>query len=354
MSEGVTNKRVTIAKYTVAFTAFALLWSFGYGGKVRSTRIGMDALIAEAESEAALDWFEEQANAASGLNNEANTLMRGGNLDAAIVAYGEAIELRKALLSKGWDPSVATDLAASYRNRAIALRMKEDLASTMADLDESIRLQSQLLEEEQLTELRPELARSLSLRSSALASRGKVEEALEDLNQAISLQTERVEQAWDDSIARVAEELAKNHVSRSRLHSTEGRASLAIEDTEAAITLQTRLIDKHGRANLMASLTKNLQAVAWHRATSPDAQLRNGKQALGYARIALSIRERTSPGLLATMAAACAETGDYRAAAQWQEQAIGLADEMSREAFRRALLLYQSGKPYRDELRRAP
>ena len=54
---------------------------------------------------------------------------------------------------------------------------------------------------------------------------------------------------------------------------------------------------------------------------------------------------------LDTLAAACAEAGDFDAAVKWQEKALGLLakdDERNREVFEARLTLYRAKKPYRE------
>ena len=53
-----------------------------------------------------------------------------------------------------------------------------------------------------------------------------------------------------------------------------------------------------------------------------------------------------------TLAAACAEAGDFDAAVQWQSKAIELLSDEKRKAdYRTRLTLYREKKPYRDSPR---
>jgi protein O-mannosyl-transferase len=82
-------------------------------------------------------------------------------------------------------------------------------------------------------------------------------------------------------------------------------------------------------------------------ATCPEAKYRDGKEALAAATRACELGGTSHPMLLDPLAAACAEAGDFAAAAAWQEKAIGLVpDGVKKDDYRARLALYRAGKPY--------
>jgi GlpG protein len=95
-----------------------------------------------------------------------------------------------------------------------------------------------------------------------------------------------------------------------------------------------------------------LNAYAWLLATAPAANVRDGKKALELARKAADLTGWKEPVILDTVAAACAETGDFDSAVKWQTAAVesGLNDE----EVHRHLKLYQQRKPVRDPAEAAP
>ena len=75
---------------------------------------------------------------------------------------------------------------------------------------------------------------------------------------------------------------------------------------------------------------------------------RDGKSAVAFATKACELTEWKDPGSLETLAAACAESGEFDAAVKWQTKAIGLlSDEKQQEHYGTRLTLYQQRKPYR-------
>ncbi|HUY26067.1 MAG TPA: tetratricopeptide repeat protein [Candidatus Binataceae bacterium] len=90
---------------------------------------------------------------------------------------------------------------------------------------------------------------------------------------------------------------------------------------------------------------------AWLLATNPMAAIRDGKRAVEFA-----IRSCGSSGwknaeYLDTLAAACAENGDFAGAVRWENKALTALDPSAKTSaadMRKRLVLYEAGRPYRD------
>ena len=88
---------------------------------------------------------------------------------------------------------------------------------------------------------------------------------------------------------------------------------------------------------------------AWLWATCPHARFRDGKKAVESATKACELSAWKNRNYLVTLAAACAEAGDFAAAARWQSKVIDLlTDDKEKQANRSLLKLYQKKKPYRE------
>jgi serine/threonine protein kinase/Tfp pilus assembly protein PilF len=91
-------------------------------------------------------------------------------------------------------------------------------------------------------------------------------------------------------------------------------------------------------------------AAAWVLATCPLDRIRDGIRAVKLAMKACETTEYKDPGLLATLAAAYAEVGDFSSAIKWSEKAVeGSPDN---EEFAAHLESFRQGKPWRTEVKK--
>lgn len=93
--------------------------------------------------------------------------------------------------------------------------------------------------------------------------------------------------------------------------------------------------------------------LAWIKATCPDASVRDGKEAVSAATKACELTKWKEGGLIDTLAAAHAESGDFKRAIELQERAIhaGNAPESEEKEMQERLRLYKESQPYRDKPR---
>jgi TPR repeat protein len=92
-----------------------------------------------------------------------------------------------------------------------------------------------------------------------------------------------------------------------------------------------------------------LNLLAWDMATFPDPSVRNGSNAVAYAKRAVAGTQRNNVDFLDTLAAAYAETGQFSNAVEVQREAIRrLQSQRDKLAgYDARLKLYESGIPYR-------
>jgi len=190
----------------------------------------------------------------------------------------------------------------------------------------------------------------------ALMAKGNVDEAIPHFKRALDLGPETADYHTNLGIA-----LAKK-----------GRMADAIPHFERALALSPNAVDAHyylGKALVMSgraveglaywrqALRKdpdNLQVLndtAWVLATSRDASLRNGDEALPLAEHAVQLTSAREPGILGTLAAVYAETGRFDKAVELEQRATGLATQQGNAALAQSLnarlALYQEKTPIR-------
>jgi tetratricopeptide (TPR) repeat protein len=88
--------------------------------------------------------------------------------------------------------------------------------------------------------------------------------------------------------------------------------------------------------------------VAWVLATCPEPKHRDGSKAVANATRAVELLGRDVPDVLGTLAAACAEAGDFKNAVRWQEKTLQLAPEREKDMQRQRLELYKAQKPFHE------
>jgi tetratricopeptide (TPR) repeat protein len=98
-----------------------------------------------------------------------------------------------------------------------------------------------------------------------------------------------------------------------------------------------------------------LNDTAWLLATSPDASIRNGQEAVTLAERAVKFSNGEEPAVLATLAAAYAEGGRFAEAVKTARKALELAKRKNRtalaESIQAKLSLYEAGTPFRETSR---
>lgn len=93
--------------------------------------------------------------------------------------------------------------------------------------------------------------------------------------------------------------------------------------------------------------------LAWLRATHPDADIRDGSQAVRLSERVVKSVGRSRLDVLDTLAAAYAETGNFDSAMQFAEQALRLAEKTGKQSLAtqiaQRLELYRQGRAFREE-----
>jgi tetratricopeptide (TPR) repeat protein len=89
--------------------------------------------------------------------------------------------------------------------------------------------------------------------------------------------------------------------------------------------------------------------LTWMLATYPDAQGRDGQQAITYGKQACELTQWKDANDLCNLACAYAEAGDFAEAVKWQTKANELFTPEQKAKWGFLLEQFQAGKPYRDE-----
>jgi tetratricopeptide (TPR) repeat protein len=114
-----------------------------------------------------------------------------------------------------------------------------------------------------------------------------------------------------------------------------GQFGKAIADFQHAIDISP----KHAGAH---------NSLAWLYATCPEASVRNGTQAVESAKRACELTSWKSAEAVETLAAAYAETGDFKLAIHWQTHAHDLHSDARKDKSGELLAAFREGTPVRE------
>jgi tetratricopeptide (TPR) repeat protein len=127
------------------------------------------------------------------------------------------------------------------------------------------------------------------------------------------------------------------YANRMKVYLLKGDFQKAAEDGRSMVRINPD--DAHNCTDLAALL-----------AICPDASVRNGNQAVDFARHACELTEWKLPYCLVTLAAAYAESGDFPQAVKYQKQVLTMRPwtDLERKEIQAHLELYQQGKPFHE------
>ena len=160
---------------------------------------------------------------------------------------------------------------------------------------------------------------------------------------------------------------------RAQIYRSEGQYELAIQDCDEVLRQYAGCVEASLlRASVKVRLGKYAEALkefnylvslhprpvtlaralsdrAWFQSTCPDAAYRNGRQAVKDAKAACSIMQWKDEDMIDTLAAACAETGDFASATRYAAQALSIKGITPSDAKRiqKHLTLFQQNRPIR-------
>jgi tetratricopeptide (TPR) repeat protein len=253
-----------------------------------------------------------------------------GDLDKAVAHLKEGVAINPS------DASIHVALAAVYQKQ-----------QRFAEAAESLR---------QAVRRDPRRADAHQALGHALMSLKQWDAAAEHFAKAVSLNPSDRDSQFQlgltmlqrgklDEAASHFAEMLKSEPESARLHFQVGVVAQTRGDDAGAVVAYRNAL----RLDPRSSARNNL---AWLLATTPDAQLRNGGEAV---RLAESMRQERGDvaEVLDTLAAAYAEAGDFERAVATAEQAIAAArpDSALAGELRQRLALYKQRKPYREQFK---
>ncbi len=332
-------------------------------------------------------------------DNLGSALEKESQIAEAISQFQEAIRLKPDFADAHYDLGTALEkegqIAEAISQFQEAIRLKPDYADAHYDLGTALDKQGQIAEAisqfQEAIRLKPDDADAHNDLGVALGEKGQIAEAISQFQEAIRLKPEDADAhnnlgyALDKegqiagAISQFQEAVrlkpnffdALNNLGNAFV--TLGRFDEAVDSYRQAIQVNSNspepfihlglALYQLGRGReavaqyqealrLNPNLVEALNNLAWLLATSSDAELRNGAEAVRLAERACELTHYSQPFPVGTLAAACGEAGRFPEAVAAAEKAEELATNAGLTALaakqRQLLELYRAGKAYHE------
>ena len=263
-------------------------------------------------------------------------------------------------LGEALEQSGRVDEAVSHFHRAVEINPKYADAqyNLGVALEKNGRTEEAIAQFNKALEIVPNSAKAHYNLGVTLEKAGRVDEAISHYNRALEINPNSVKAHYnlgivlgkvgraDEAIPHFAKALELNP-SSADINCNLGVALQACGRVDAAISHYSRALEINPKS---VSVLRNL---SWVLATCPEASLRNGLRAVALAEQANLLTGGSSPTILATLAAAYAETGRFDKALETAQAALQVTETQSNtdlaSMLRREIKLYEAGQPFRDD-----
>jgi tetratricopeptide (TPR) repeat protein len=270
-------------------------------------------------------------------NSVGVVLAMTGKLDEAIAHYRKALELTpnypEAMTNLGLALSAAGRPDEAIEHHRKALEVKPDYADAHANLGIALaragNLDEAIAHLERAASLKPDSAEIHCILGSTLLRAGRLEEAAAALEKALTLKPG----------------YAEAHYYTGDALSLQGRTAEALAQWRKALLSEP----KHWPA---------MNQISWTLATSMDASVRNGSEAVDLAEKAMNLSGGREPKILVTLAAAYAEAGRFSDAMEIVRRTRQIAEQQRNEQLANGLdmiaKLFEAKTPLRVPPSRPP
>ena len=247
--------------------------------------------------------------------NVGNVLLAQGKLDEAIDQYQQAL-------------SRQPDNAEARINLASVLCRQGKYGPAIDHYRQALRV-------------RPDLVEVYFNLGSLFCAQGRLSPAVEAYHHALQVRPEKAVVHFRRALEGQTDfaEAHYGHYAMGMALATADQVQLAFKHFKKSMSLKPRW-------------PLPLNSIAWFQATHPDPAVRDGHNAIKFARRALRLTGNRNAQILDTLAAAYAESGLFEPAVATAQKAIAVAEGTNAEVLaskiRTRLELYSQQKPYRE------
>jgi Flp pilus assembly protein TadD len=258
----------------------------------------------------------------------AEALRAKGSTDEAIFNYQKALQIKP-------------DYAEVHNNIGILFAQKESAGEAIDHFQKAVQI-------------RPDYAEAQNNLGNVLLQQGRVDEGIDRFQKALHIKPD-----YADACNNLGSALLQKGKLDEAIPILQRALQIDPDDAKAHNNLGNALLQKGNTAEAIAHFRQAVQIepsdpaaqnnLAWLLATSPQASLRNGDEAVERAQQANALTGEENPIVLRTLAAALAEAGRFPEAVEIAQHALPLARAQSNPVLCGQLesdvKLYQAGNP---------
>ena len=285
-----------------------------------------------------------------------------GKWDEAIEKYKQALNISPYFaeahsnLGNAYNKKGMFDQAISECTRAIAIKPNFAEPHTVLGIVYQKRgeLDKAISEYKKAIIIKPNFAKAHTNLGAVYGRKGRLDEAISEYEHAIAIKPHYAE--------------AYNKLATA--YFKQGRLDEAISECKKAIAIKPNLVEAyyklgsvleaqgklreaisayHEAIRIKPDYQAALNNLAWIYATSPDARIRDGGEAIALATKAYQLSGFKKAEALDTLAAAYAEQGNFNKAMEYQNRAVEVASPEIKKDLKMRLQLYKEGHAYRDQ-----
>jgi protein O-mannosyl-transferase len=334
---------------------------------VAYNKLGHDLAHHDRPAEA-ITWFQAALRVrptADVHNSLGNCLKQLGRLEEAIAEFRQAVALKPEHAEAHWNLGLAL-AATKHPDQAveqyyIVVRLRPDFAEVHNNLGNVLAAkgdsEAAIAEYQKALAITPLFAAAHNNLGNIFAGQSRPDKAIAEYQAALvikpdfaearkSLELVQAAQARLNSAVAHYEKMLDAHPDNADIHYNLG--SILVSGGRPG----KALMEYRSALQLKADDQATLNDLAWLLATCPQAELRNGAEAIELARRAERVSGGKDPDVLDTLAAAYAEAGKFSEAVAAAGKALRLAEQHGRPAaaltpLRERMALYKAKEPFR-------
>jgi tetratricopeptide (TPR) repeat protein len=278
-------------------------------------------------------------------NNLGTALAQAGRMDEAIIQFQKAVQINpeQALVQKNLGIALLRRGRADEAILAFqkTLEIAPDLAEARINLGNALvekgRVDEGIIQYQRVLLARPDYAEVHNNLGNALLQKGKLDEAISQFQHALQINPD-----YAHAQANLGSALLQKGRMDEGIAHLQKALQLKPDDEKTRLDLGKALLQEGAVAQAIPQYQKALELkpadpeiqddLAWILATAPEASLRDGGKAVELARQANQETGGENPVILRTLAAACAQAGQFPEAVEAAQHALRLAQARSSTA----------------------